>query len=103
MILGAHWGYWLGLAVALIAGALELVRRGRRRERVFFAALLEQGRRELEVQGRPAVRRHRPAYRPDQTLLAIQQRLSRHWGKHAFSARVAARIKEALRGVDDEK
>jgi hypothetical protein len=92
MLLGAHWAYWAGLAVAILAGALDLVRRARRRERVFFAALLEQGRRELEVEQRS----RRLRYRPDQSVRAVQQRLSRSWGKRAYSEKVRLRIVRAL-------
>jgi hypothetical protein len=91
MILGAHWGYWLGLAVALLAGALEVVRRLRRRRRVWLAAFLEQARREAE---------HRLPYREDQRVRAIQQRLSRAWGKRALGVRLRRRIERELRGVD---
>lgn len=88
MILDAHWGYWLGLALALVAGGLELARRIVLRRRVWLAAFLEQARREKEHRG--------PRYRPDQTVRAIQQRLSRHIGKRAFSDKTRLKIARAL-------
>lgn len=91
MLLGAHWGYWAALAVAIVLGAAELVRR-RRRARLFFAALLEQGRREVS---------HGVGYRDDQRVAAVQQRLSRTLGKRAFSPDVRRQIERAL-GLADE-
>lgn len=86
--LGAHLGYWLALAVTLVLAGAEWARRLRRRERLWLAAFLEQGRREAT---------HEVPYREDQRVRAIQQRLSRHMGKRAHGERVRRRIKEELR------
>lgn len=86
MLLGAHWGYWVGLGAVATLAALELLRR-RRHARVWLGAFLEQGRRELE---------HGVAYRADQRAHALQQRLSRHIGRRAFSKKMRRRIEEEL-------
>lgn len=88
---------WLASVLAL--GVMVFLRH-RQRECVFFAALLEQGRREVELAGRPPVRKKPLHYRPEQSIRAVQQRLSRHWGKRAFSSQVKTRIEEALYGMD---
>jgi heme exporter protein D len=92
MMFGAHWGYWLALGLSLVALALDQVRRARRRRRVWRYAFDEQLRREVI---------HPLPYRPDQRVRAIQQRLSRSWGKRALSSSMRRRIEEELaRGVD---
>jgi hypothetical protein len=59
-----------------------------RHRRELLAAFLEQGRREAE---------HQHTYRHDQRVHAIQQRLSRVWGKRkAFSPKVKAEIEREL-------
>jgi hypothetical protein len=73
---------------ALLATLVAL--RIRRRRRIWLAAFIEQGRREDA---------HDVSYRHDQRVRAIQQRLSRHWGRRAHGHRVKRRIEEALRGV----
>lgn len=88
MLLGAHWGFWVALVGVVALGVLGL-RRRRRHERAVLGAFLEQARRELE---------HQVAYRPDQRVHALQQRLSRHIGtRRAFSRKMHARIEEELR------
>lgn len=79
----------LGLLVVVAIGALSIVRRRFVRRRVFFAALLEQGRREVEHGG--------PQYRHDQRVRAIQQRLSRMFGASAHSVRTRHEIERAMR------
>lgn len=80
-------------ALAAIAGAALLVAlvfalRHRRARRVYLGALLEQVRRENEHEG--------PEYRHDQRVRAIQQRLSRRWGRRAFTEKTRARIEKDL-------
>lgn len=88
MILGARWQLWAALGAAVLLGALELLRRWRARRRLWLAAFLEQGRRELE---------HTVGYRHDQRVHAIQARLSRHLGKRrAFSASTRRKIEKHL-------
>lgn len=70
-----------------VAAGLDLLRRWRDR-RIWRAAFLEQVRRE---------RNHHTEYRHDQTVHALQQRLSRRWGKRrAFSKKTRARILKEL-------
>lgn len=88
MLLGAHWSYWLALALTATLGALELLRR-RRHSRIWLGAFLEQARREND---------HAVEYRHDQRVHALQARLSRHLGvRQAFSAKTMARIERELR------
>jgi hypothetical protein len=78
----------LGGVVALTAG-LWLLQRWLHLRRVFFAALLEQGRRNAT---------HDVPYREDQDVHAIQQRLSRDIGKkRAFSKRWHRKIVREVR------
>lgn len=99
-------GLFFAVAFACAVGAVVLYRH-KRRERQLFAALLEQGRREAELAERPAVlvvkKPVRVELRTDQRTRMVQQRLSRLWGKSAFSDKMKTRIEEALRGVDDSK
>jgi hypothetical protein len=90
MIAGVHvhFLWWLALGGLLSALALLPLRRRLWLERVIFAALLEQGRREVFHEG--------PEYRPDQRVRAIQQRVSRSIGKRAFSPEVRAMIEKAV-------
>lgn len=84
MIAGARVEFWIGLGVAMLLGALELGRRIRAARRFYLGALLEQVRREQEHTG--------PSWRADQRVRAIQQRLSRRWGRLAFLAIVRRRV-----------
>lgn len=54
----------------------------------FAAAINEQHRREAAHPG--------PRYRLDQRVRAVQQRLSRKWGRAAFTQALRKRIEEAL-------
>lgn len=75
-------------ALGLLVGVVVVLLARRRIRRLLFAVLLEQGRREASSP---------TPYRHDQRVAAVQNRLSRHIGRRAYSRRWLKRI---LRGLE---